>query len=112
MYLKGKHISEDMRGWGVRKNKSIISAIQAKNSAVGASDFNSTQSAESSGLNHTVDGMFAILQDEIMHANNEYFLKVLLNRNDGFKNSKKRFKVNYNFMRIEEDLDSDIINVA
>lgn len=109
MYLKGKHISEDLRGWGVRKNKVQISAIQTNKGSVNASDFSSVAVAESSGLNHTVDGMFAIIQDEIMYANMEYFLKTLLNRNDGFKNTKKRFDVNYNYMRITEDINSEII---
>jgi hypothetical protein len=58
----------------------------------------------------TVDGMFGIIQDPIMYANNEYKLKVLANRDEGYKNSYRKFKVDYSYMRITEDLDSQIIN--
>jgi hypothetical protein len=110
MYLKIKQLSEDIRGWMVRTNKCCVTATQTNRGAIGSTDFNSGAIAESAGLAHTVDGMFGVIQDEIMYANREYFLKTLLNRNEGFKNSKKRFAVNYEFMRIIEDLDSQIID--
>jgi hypothetical protein len=53
--------------------------------------------------------MFGIIQDEIMHANREYILKLIANRDDGYKNSRKKFLINYDYMRIIEDADSQII---
>jgi hypothetical protein len=38
-----------------------------------------------------------------MYANREYKLKLLANREDGYKNSYKTFKVDYKYMRIIED---------
>jgi hypothetical protein len=65
--------------------------------------------SESSGLVATVDGMFGIIQDEMMHANREYILKLIANRDDGYKNSRKKFLINYDLMRITEDTESTII---
>lgn len=56
-----------------------------------------------------MDGLFGIIQDEMMYMNNEYFLKTLANRNEGYKNSKKRFTINYDYMRIVEDQASEIV---
>jgi hypothetical protein len=49
-----------------------------------------------------VDGLFGIIQDPIMYANREYKLKIIANRDDGYKNSHKIFNVDYNYMRITE----------
>ena len=68
-----------------------------------------TNIAESSGLGHTVDWMGGIIQDEMMYANKEYLLQTMLNRNEGYKNSRKKFQIDYNYMRISEDLTSQII---
>jgi hypothetical protein len=68
-----------------------------------------THIAESSGLGHTVDWMGGIIQDELMYANNEYLLQTMLNRNEGYKNSRKKFNINYDYMRITEDAESEII---
>lgn len=108
-YLKIKQLSEDIRAWMVRKNKCGITGTQTNKNAFDSSDFNAGSVAESSGLGHTVDGMFGIIQDAIMYANQEYFLKCLLNRNDGNKNAKKRFTVNYNYMKVQEDFNAEII---
>jgi hypothetical protein len=45
----------------------------------------------------------------MMYMNQEYYLKNLANRDEGFKNSKKKFLINYDYMRIIEDLNSEII---
>jgi len=80
------------------------------NSGFGASGrLNLSNIAESSGLGHTVDWMGGIIQDEIMYANNEYLLQTMLNRNEGYKNSRKKFNINYDYMRITEDAESEII---
>jgi hypothetical protein len=42
--------------------------------------------------------------------NSEYFLKTLANREEGYKNTKKRFNISYDYSRIMEDLNSEIIN--
>ena len=37
-----------------------------------------------------------------MYANREYKLKMIANRDDGYKNSHEMFRVDYNYMRIIE----------
>lgn len=84
--------------------------IITHNSGFGASGALSLSNiAESSGLGHTVDWMGGIIQDELMYAENEYMLQTMLNRNEGYKNSRKKFSIDYSHMRILEDMNSQII---
>lgn len=82
--------------------------ILTHNSEFDSSDLSIGSAAESSGLVATVDGMFGIIQDPMMHANREYRIKVLANREEGYKNAYKKFLVDYQYMRIREDMDSDM----
>jgi hypothetical protein len=84
--------------------------ILTHNSEFDATDLSMNSASESSGLVATVDGMFGIIQDPMMLTNNEYKLKLLANRDEGYKNSYKKFIVDYTFMRISEDPNSQIIN--
>jgi len=102
-YMKIKQIAEDLRGAGMSNNWSIITATQTKSTDFDSTDLSINSAAESSGLVATVDGMFGIIQDPIMHANKQYKLKILANRDDGYKNAHKVFNVDYRFMRIMED---------
>jgi hypothetical protein len=110
MYMKIKQIAEDLRAMAMRNDWAIITATQVNRSGFGSSDLNATNISESAALGHTVDAMFGIIQDEVMHANREYILKLIANRDDGYKNSRKKFLINYDLMRIIEDPDSQIIN--
>lgn len=108
-YMKIKQIAEDLRAMAMRNKWTILSATQFNRGAYSASDVILEQISESAGLIHTVDSMFGIIQDEIMYMNHEYYLKNLANRDDGWKNSKKRFVINYDYMRVTEDMSSQII---
>jgi KaiC/GvpD/RAD55 family RecA-like ATPase len=103
-YMKIKQIAEDLRGMAMINNWSIVTATQTKQGDFDASDLSINSAAESSGLVATVDGMFGIIQDPIMYANKEYKLKILANRDDGYKNAYKVFGVDYRYMRISEDV--------
>jgi hypothetical protein len=94
---------------GMRNDWCIVTATQINRGGYNSTDINDTNVAESSGLGHTVDAMFGIIQDEFMYASKEYLLKLLANRNEGYKNSKKKFQINYNYMQITEDLNTSII---
>jgi len=109
-YMKIKQIAEDLRAMGQRNSWAIITATQTKQSEFDATDLSMNSASESSGLVATVDGMFGIIQDPLMYSNNEYKLKVLANRDEGYKNSYKKFNVDYSFMRISEDMNSQIMN--
>ena len=102
-YMKIKQIAEDLRGIAMANEWSIVTATQTKQADFDSSDLSINSAAESSGLVATVDGMFGIIQDPMMYANREYKLKILANRDDGYKNAHKIFNVDYKFMRIVED---------
>lgn len=107
-YMKIKQIAEDLRGIAMSNEWSILSATQTKQGDFDASDLTISSASESSGLVATVDGMFGIIQDPIMYANKEYKLKLIANREEGYKNSHKMFKADYRYMRITEDQNSPI----
>jgi archaellum biogenesis ATPase FlaH len=109
-YMKIKQIAEDLRAMAMRNDWAIVTATQVNRSGFGSTDLSATNISESAALGHTVDAMFGIIQDEMMHANREYILKLIANRDDGYKNSRKKFLINYDLMRIVEDPDSQIIN--
>ena len=109
-YMKIKQIAEDLRAMAMRNDWAIVTATQVNRSGFGSSDLSANNISESAALGHTVDAMFGIIQDEMMHANREYILKLIANRDDGYKNSRKKFLINYDLMRIVEDPDSPIIN--
>ena len=109
-YMKIKQIAEDLRAMAQRNNWAVISLTQLnRNSAEAAGRLSIKDVAESSGLGHTVDWMGGIIQDPVMHANREYLLQTMLNRNEGYMNSRKRFIINYEYMRLSEDMESQII---
>jgi replicative DNA helicase len=102
-YMKIKQIAEDLRGVAMSNEWAILTATQTKQGDFDSTDLTITSAAESSGLVATVDGLFGIIQDPIMYANKEYKLKLIANRDDGYKNSHKMFNVDYNYMRIVEN---------
>lgn len=108
IYLKNKVISEELRSMAIRNNWCVVTANQVNRSGYDNSDLGLSNISESSGVIHTVDLMIGIIQDSLLYANNKYILKILANRNGGFKNAKKKFNVDYNYMRITNDNTSDI----
>lgn len=108
-YMKIKQIAEDARAMAMRNNWAIITATQINRSGFGSTDLSATNISESAALGHTVDAMFGIIQDEMMHANREYILKLIANRDDGYKNARQKFLINYDLMRITQDMDSQMI---
>lgn len=101
-YMKIKQIAEDLRALAVKKNMLVISATQINRGAWDSTEVKMENIAESAGLAHTVDVMYALIQDSMMHANCEYWLKVLKIRDGQGKGSKCRFSINYNYMRLSE----------
>ena len=110
-YMKIKQIAEDLRAMGVRNNWLIITATQITRSGYNASDISMTDIAESAGLSHTADVMLGIIQDELMHAEHEYWLKILKIRDGEGKGVKCRLTINYNYMRLTETDDISGSNI-
>lgn len=102
-YMKIKQIAEDIRGMAMANEWAVITATQTKQSDFDSTDLSINSAAESSGLVATVDGLFGIIQDPVMYANREYKLKLIANRDDGYKNAYKMFDVDYTYMRISEN---------
>lgn len=101
-YLKIKQIAEDLRSMAIRNNWIIITATQLGKQAWDNSDITMADIAESAGLSHTADTIFAIIQDSDMRRNREYWLKILKIRDGGGKNTKCLFSIDYSRMRITE----------
>jgi archaellum biogenesis ATPase FlaH len=102
-YMKIKQIAEDLRAEAMKNEWAIVTATQLKQSSFDSNDLNMSSIAESSGLVATVDLMFGIIQDPLMHQQRKYKLKCLANRDEGYKNASKSFDINYDYMLITED---------
>lgn len=107
-YMKIKQIAEDLRAMATRNEWAVVTVTQSNRSSFDSNDMTMTHVSESAAIIHTVDAMFGIIQDPMMHAENIYILKLLANRNEGYKNSKRKFNINYDYMRITEDPNSEM----
>jgi len=101
-YMKIKQIAEDLRAMGIRNDWLIVTATQITRSGYNASDITMTDIAESAGLSHTADVMLGIIQDDLMRANQEYWLKVLKIRDGEGKGTKCKLNIDWNYMRLAE----------
>ena len=104
-YMKIKQIAEDLRAMGIRNNWLIVTATQINRNGYNSSDISMSDVAESAGLSHTADVMLGIIQDDLMRASQEYWLKVLKIRDGEGKGNKCKLNVDYNFMRLVETED-------
>ena len=102
MYLKIKQIAEDLRAMGVRNGWLIVTATQINRNNYNSSDIGMGDVAESAGLSHTADMMLGIIQDDLMRASYEYWLKILKIRDGEGKGTKCKLDINYNYMRLTE----------
>ena len=101
-YMKVKQISEDLRALAVKKNMLVLSATQITRGGWDSTEIKMENIAESAGLAHTADVVYALIQDSMMHANKEYWLKVLKIRDGQGKNNRCRFSIDYDHMRLSE----------
>ena len=101
-YMKIKQIAEDLRAMAVKNNMLVISATQLTRGAWDSTEIKMENIAESAGLAHTADVMYALIQDTMMHANREYWLKVLKIRDGQGKGNRCRFQIDYDHMRLSE----------
>ncbi len=101
-YMKIKQIAEDLRAMGIRNNWLIVTATQITRNGYNSSDIGMTDIAESAGLSHTADVMLGIIQDDMMRANSEYWLKLLKIRDGEGKGTKCKLNIDWNHMRLLE----------
>lgn len=107
-YMKIKQIAEDLRAMGQRNEWCIISATQTNRGAVDASDMSMSDISESYALSATVDVLIGIIQDMVLKINNELILKFILNRL-GEQDAKKKYNIDYNYMRISENPEPEVL---
>ena len=113
-YLKGKHISEDLRAVAIKHDLIIDTAAQIGRSAGDSSDINITDISESMGVMHTADSSIGLIQTEEMRygVNNDgtpyYWFKILKVREGARKDTKFKVNIDYNKMKLNET--TDIIN--
>ena len=101
-YMKIKQIAEDLRAMGIRNNWLIVTATQITRNGYNSSDIGMTDIAESAGLSHTADVMLGIIQDDMMRASSEYWLKLLKIRDGEGKGTKCKLNIDWNYMRLLE----------
>jgi replicative DNA helicase len=104
-YMKIKQIAEDLRAMGIRNSWLIVTATQINRNNYNSSDIGLGDIAESAGLSHTADVMLGIIQDDLMRANQEYWLKVLKIRDGEGKGNKCKLNIDFNHMRLVETED-------
>lgn len=104
-YLKIKQIAEDLRAMGQRHDWLIVTATQITRGGYNSSDISMGDIAESAGLSHTADVMYGIIQDDLMRASDEYWLKILKMRDGEGKGTKCKLNINWNYMRLIETED-------
>lgn len=102
LYNKIKQISEDLRAIAVRQECLIVTATQTNRGAFDSDDITIGNIAESSGLLHTCDTMFGIIQNSDMRTNDKYLLKILKIRDGEGKNTKMEMDIEYKKMRIKD----------
>jgi hypothetical protein len=100
--MKIKQIAEDLRAMGIRNNWLVVTATQITRNAYNSSDISMGDVAESAGLSHTADIMLGIIQDDLMKANLEYWLKILKIRDGEGKGVKCKLNIDYSYMRLIE----------
>jgi len=104
-YLKIKQIAEDLRAMGQRHDWLIVTATQITRGGYNSSDITMGDIAESAGLSHTADVMYGIIQDDLMRASDEYWLKILKMSDGEGKGTKCKLNINWNYMRLVETED-------
>ena len=108
-YLKIKSICEDVRAMAQRNNWCVVSLTQTNRTAYDSTDIGMSNVSESGGLIATVDSLFGIIQSSLMRVDNTYYLKAVAIRNSGHMGDKKKFDFNPTYLRIEENLEENII---
>lgn len=108
LYIKIKQISEDLRAMAMEEEWCVITVTQTNRGGWENEDLRISNVSESAALIHTVDALFGIITSPELKARGEYYLKYLADRVSGMENTRKKFKVNFKFSKIEEDMQSNI----
>jgi len=100
MYIYHKTNADDLASYAQRKNKAVISAHQLKIGAYDLDDMDLGMVSESSGIIHSLDNIWGIIQTKEMKANKMYMLKNLKSRDGALKDWLTQMDIDYNYMRL------------
>lgn len=103
LYTRVKEIAENLRAIANDNDWAICTATQLKRDADNSDDPTAKDVSESVGLNATVEFLGAIIQTTEMRRDFYYYFKSLLTRETGYKDMRKKFDIDYNFLRLTEN---------
>jgi hypothetical protein len=86
----------------------VISASQINRDGMDSSDLSANHVRESIALIDNCDFIFGILQDPYQKSSGEYILKCIKARRGKGANWRKKFSVDYQYMRIVENMAEQI----
>ena len=86
----------------------MYTATQTNRGQFDQTDMTANQISESAGFGATVDALFGIIADQIQKSQGIYFLKCLYDRVKPMDNTRKKFNFDKRYLRITEDMDSQI----
>lgn len=101
-----KKISEDLRGLSCEIGPPAFSATQTNRGALGSPELSVDDMSQSIGPLFTADVLLGLTQPEEYQKISKFLLHILKSR-DGEKNKKITLDVNYNKMRITDDVESN-----
>jgi KaiC/GvpD/RAD55 family RecA-like ATPase len=102
IYEKIKVISEELRAVAQRNDWTVITATQIKRDAVEDQDLGMQDVAESFGLVHTVDSLYGLMRGPM---EKRIKIKVIANRDEGYTESFKMYRMYYDYSRLVEETD-------
>lgn len=93
-------ITEELRGLAIEFNVPVLTATQSGRGAIGASDAEMTDAADSIGIARTADFMFAIIRTEELDELGQVMIKQLKNRYNS-PDYYKRFCLGIDFSKMK-----------
>lgn len=109
LYLKVKNLCEEFRASCQKNHWAGVTVTQVNRSGYDIADYSMSSVSESAGLIMTVDALFGIIQTSMMRAQGVYYIKGIALRDADHMGDRKKFLMNKQFLRITEDMESDII---
>jgi hypothetical protein len=101
-YRLHKDNANDLHAMAEDHQWAIVTAHQLKISGYGADDLTLNMIGESSGIIHKPDNIFGIIQSAQLKMERSYVLKNLKGRESAYKHYYIKYKIDYNYMRINE----------
>jgi replicative DNA helicase len=107
-YTQIRNIAIDLRAMASKNLWVVISASQINRDGMESSDIAASHVRESIALIDNCDFIFGILQDPFMKSSGQYILKCIKARRGQGANWRKQFLVDYQYMRIVENMSEQI----